>query len=99
MLGKKFNIRQMEMNEDMREVILDEVRRVIENKVNTTEQTIELKVTLEDIFGGEWQVIIGEGDIAVYFNTLHVDHYIELSTESKVMLIFCKLNKKSPIPS
>lgn len=40
MLGKKFNIRQMEMSEEMREIILDEVRRIIENVNNTTDQTI-----------------------------------------------------------
>ncbi len=29
MLGKKFNIKQIEMPEDMRECVLDEVRKVI----------------------------------------------------------------------
>ncbi len=29
MLGKKFNIKQIEMPEDMRERVLDEVRKVI----------------------------------------------------------------------
>ena len=72
----------------MRETVLDEVRRVIENNINTIDQTAELKKGLEEIFGGEWQVIIGEGDIFTYFSTRTIENYIELRTESKVMLIF-----------
>lgn len=42
--------------------MLDEVRKVIDNSGNkTVDQTNVLKTNLESLFGGEWQVIIGEG--------------------------------------
>lgn len=46
MLGKKFHIKQIEMPEEMRESVLDEVRKVIENNLNTIGQTTELKAIL-----------------------------------------------------
>lgn len=52
MLGKKFNIKQIQMPEDMRECVLDQVRKVLENNLNNIAQTHELKATLEGLYGG-----------------------------------------------
>jgi hypothetical protein len=64
------------MPEDMRERVLDEVRKVIEGASDSVTQTKQLKENLEKIFGGEWQVVIGEGEIATYFSKKYIEAYI-----------------------
>lgn len=32
------------------------------------------------MYGGEWQVIISEGEIAAYFSRLYMQNFIELKT-------------------
>lgn len=43
MSTKKFNFKQMSMSEEMRESVLDEVRKVIDGGNNSVEQTTQLK--------------------------------------------------------
>lgn len=37
---------------------------------------VELKESLEKLFGGEWQVVIGEGEIGGYFSQKYIANYI-----------------------
>lgn len=77
--------------------MLDEVRKVIENNSQTIQQTSELKATLENLYGGEWQVIISDSDISVYFSKNYIENYIELKTESKTMLLFRRIRNLKPL--
>lgn len=76
MLGKKFNIKQIEMKEEMGDFILDEVRRVIETKNTSIDQTRDIKETLEETYGGEWQIIIGEGEVVSFFSPQRIENFI-----------------------
>jgi hypothetical protein len=51
-----------------------------------------LKKTIEDKYGGKWQIVIGK-DLSVYFDEHIIKDYIILQTEIKKMIIF---RKKKP---